>query len=207
MFATTSALAKKTRETIENSAGKFRLDGASLYYDSDAAVGDALNEMTGDDVDKLLALLTNNPEVDTLILNSGGGWIWAGAEMGRIVLDFGLNTHVDGECSSSCVTAFLGGQSRTMARGSKIGFHQNSWSAEGMQAYYKRWYGDDDGWETPFQFSEWVYQDVQSDTYEQLNYMIDRGVDAGFAVQTKGSIRDMWYPSRAELEQAGVLRD
>lgn len=191
----------------QQSGGKFHLNGTTLYLDTDKAVGDQPKELVGDDVDKLLKLLTQNPDVETLVLNSGGGWVWAGNEMGRIVLDFELDTHVEGECSSSCVTVFLAGQSRTLARGSKIGFHQNFWSAEGMQSYYKRWYGDEDGWDTPFGFSSWLYNDVQTETYEQLNYMIERGVDARFAIETKRSEDDLWFPTRAELTDAGVLRD
>jgi len=109
--------------------------------------------------------------------------------------------------SSSCVNIFLGGAARRMQRGSKIGFHQRHWPVEAMEAYYESW-REEKGWETPFDFASWVYRDTQSETYADLSYMIARGVDAGFAVETKKVIAtDEWFPSRIELVEAGVLRD
>jgi hypothetical protein len=125
--------------------------------------------------------------------------------MARIVQDYELDTLVDGECSSSCVTIFLAGQAREMSRGSKIGFHQRSWSADGTQSYYDRW-REDEGWDTPFDFASWVYQDTQSETWKELTFMISRGVDPEFAIETKRMRSGIWFPGRRKLEQAGVLR-
>jgi hypothetical protein len=38
--------------------------------------------------------------------------------------------------------------------------------------------------------------------------MLERGVDPGFAIRTLDATPDgMWFPSRSEMEAAGVLRE
>ncbi|MEY4983496.1 MAG: hypothetical protein RIR62_1762, partial [Pseudomonadota bacterium] len=51
-----------------------------------------------------------------------------------------------------------------------------------------------------------VYREGQRDANRMAEFMVERGVDAGFAldVVTLG-IGTMWYPSRAEMQAAGVL--
>ena len=182
---------------------KFELRGATLVYDTETISN---TEIDSEDVDHLLAILRANDGLRMLELNSSGGSVWAGREMARIVIDFGLDTIVHGECSSSCVRVFLAGKNRQMTLGSKIGFHQPFWSAANMQSYYEQW-REQDGWATPFEFSEWVFEDTQREFHEDLTYMISRGVDAEFAVKSKGIPNsDNWYPSRIELSVAGVLR-
>ena len=193
-----------SKEPVE---GKFTLRGDTLVYDTLTAAPDGEEEITSDDVEAMRDLLRANRGVKILELNSDGGSVWAGEEMARIVIDFELDTIVSGECFSSCVTIFLGGQSRRMMLGSKIGFHQNRWSPRSTESYYDKW-RENEAWETPFDFASWIYEDTQSEVIEDLTYMIERGVDAAFAIKTKGVRNDdEWYPSRLELVQAGVLRD
>lgn len=185
---------------------KFTVDGTTLVYDSEMVSGDAYPEIDGPDVDEMRRLLHRHDQISTLQLTSTGGLVWAATEMAQIVVDFGLDTVVEGECSSSCVTIFLAGNSRRMTRGSRLGFHQNSWSDEGMQSYFKDW-REEENWDTPFDFASWVYQDTQHETAAQLEYMIGRGVDPLFAIETKKYRPIMWFPARQELLAAGVLRD
>ncbi|MCE8509138.1 hypothetical protein KBY28_11825 [Ruegeria pomeroyi] len=186
----------------------FRVAGDTLIYDTTQeheAGGSTDIEVAH--IDRLLELLRQNPEIRVLDLNSTGGSLYAGREMARIVLDFDLDTLVSGECFSSCVRIFLAGAGRRMLLGAKIGFHQTTWSPRSVEEYYTA-NREADGWETPFDFVSWVYEDTQSEVHDDLVYMIDRGVDAGFAVRTKGvRADDSWYPSRLELTRAGVLRE
>lgn len=187
--------------------GKFTLRGETLIYDTETAAPEGEADITTDDVDVMLEMLRANPGIKTLELNSDGGSVWASEEMARFVIDFELDTIVSGECFSSCVTIFLGGKSRKMMLGARIGFHQTSWSPNSTKNYYEKWREDED-WETPFDFASWLYEDTQTEVYEDLTYMIERGVDAAFAIRTKGVRNDDdWYPSRLELVRAGVLRD
>ncbi|MCE8516754.1 hypothetical protein KBY31_08495 [Ruegeria pomeroyi] len=186
----------------------FRVAGDTLIYDTTQeheAGGSTDIEVAH--IDRLLELLRQNPEIRVLDLNSTGGSLYAGREMARIVLDFDLDTLVSGECFSSCVRIFLAGAGRRMLLGAKIGFHQTTWSPRSVEEYYTA-NREADGWETPFDFVSWVYEDTQSEVHDDLVYMIDRGVDAGFAVRTKGvRADDSWYPLRLELTRAGVLRE
>lgn len=190
-------------ETHAEGADKFEIRGETLVYDTETARN---TEIESDDVEILLEILRDNEALKVLELNSSGGSVWAGQEIARIVLDFGMDTLVHGECASSCVRIFLAGNTRQMTLGSKIGFHQPTWSAANMENYYEQW-REQDGWATPFEFSEWVFEDTQREFHEDLTYMISRGVDAEFAVKSKGIPNsDNWFPSRSELTFAGVLR-
>ena len=63
-----------------------------------------------------------------------------------------------------------------------------------------------EGWDTPFDFGVWVHADTQKETYEELLYMLERGVTASFAVRSlQESGEDMWFPYREELLEAGVI--
>lgn len=181
---------------------KFEVEGAVLVYDTEKS-GD---EIRDEDIDQLKLVLARHAEIKDLWLNSSGGSVFAGIEMAGIVMDFGLDTHVTGECVSACVDVFLAGNRRSMTRGSKIGFHHRSWGPHAVQSYYRDQRREMD-WATPFEFGSWIYGDTQTEIYEHLAYMVARGVDAGFAIETLQAVAsEEWYPSRAELIAAGVLR-
>ena len=113
--------------------------------------------------------MRNNEDIKNLQLNSSGGLVEAAIYFSDIIIDYELNTHVDGECSSSCVFLFLGGEKRTLQRGSWIGFHKSSWSKEGLKEYYES-YKDEKGWQDEFEFSEWLYNDTQVQILRDLKY-------------------------------------
>lgn len=182
----------------------FAIADNTLYFDTESGQGD--DDINSDHVDQFSVILRANPEVDTLVLNSGGGGVWAGEEMARIVIDYELNTVVDGECSSTCVLIFLGGSARTMTRGSKIGFHSRNWPPAAVEKYYDN-VREDEGWETPFEFGSWIYADTQAEVYRDLAYFVERGVDPGFAIEVHAPRERLHYPLRKDLQAAGVLRD
>ena len=188
----------------EAEASKFSVLGETLLYDTENAGAEA--EITTEDADTMRDLLRANPGITTLRLNSGGGSVWAAREMARIILDFELDTDVDGECSSSCVRVFLAGQKRTMQRGSKIGFHSREWTPDAVESYYNN-LREDKGWDTPFEFASWIYRDTYAEAYEDMTYAMSRGVAAAFAVEMHAPRDTMWFPDRTELHGAGLLRD
>ncbi len=186
---------------------KLKVDGDRLIYDTENIEDRESADIETSDVEDLRALLSANPAITTLVLNSGGGSVWAASNIKDVVIDHELDTHVDGDCDSSCVTVFLAGVKRTMSRGSRIGFHQYFWNTGSIERYYER-NKDSEGWDTPFDFASWIYNDTQSEVYENLSYMISRGVDASFAVQTlRLPDGDMWRPYRPVLLAAGVLTE
>ena len=200
------AFAQKLQSTSDADVGKFTVDGTTLIYNTNNVAPDLYAEMESDDVALFSEILIAHPNTKILQLTSTGGSIWAGEEMARIAMDYHLDTRVTGECSSACVTLFLAGGRREMDQGGSIGFHQNAWSADGLREYYKYWHHDEN-WDNPFDFGSWLYRDVQTEMYHQLSYLIARGVDPVFAVETKRERSNLWYPTRRQLEEAGVLRD
>lgn len=185
------------------SATKVWVDGAVVVFDTESGQQDSEIEL--EDVTLLRDALRSHPTVTTLRLNSSGGSIYAAEELSRVVSDFELDTEVDGRCTSSCVTVFLAGERRSMTRGSAIGFHARWWSPEDIQTYYED-NKDDEGWTTPFALASWIYEDTQAEIHRALVYVISRGVDPRFAVEMHAPREQMWYPSRAELEAAGILK-
>jgi hypothetical protein len=188
-------------------SGKFRLEGTTLVYDTVTPGEGQAASIEREDIDELLAHLRANDQITTLQLNSGGGAVWAANRMKQIIIDFGLDTHIHGICESSCVTVFLGGEKRTMSLGSVMGFHQIYWSADAIEDYYER-NREDEGWDSPFEFAEWMYLDTQDEIFAHLSFMVSRGVDPEFAIK---SISDpgstMWRPYRITLLLAGVLTE
>ena len=107
-------------------ADVFTVEANVLYYDTENS--DSTDEIEYGHEEQLLSRLKNNSEIDTLVLNSSGGLVGAAQDMADLVIDAGLNTHVEFVCASACVTIFLAGKTRTLALGGKIGFHKG-WSA------------------------------------------------------------------------------
>jgi len=180
-------------------ASPFRIEGEALRY--------VTEDMEDGHVDTLIDLLRNNPGITTLVLDTGGGSVWAGDRMAEVVIDFELDTRVDGECISACVTVLLGGETRSMSRGSRIGFHQLWWGSDDMQRFYES-ERDIERWVTPFDFAEWLYGDTQAEAFERLSFMVARGVDPGFAIRTlQAPAEELWVPWRAMLLAGGVLTE
>lgn len=186
-------------------AERFQVDGNRLIFDTITPVDGEPRDIGDADVEAMRDVLRANPAVQVVEINSTGGGHYPAMDLAALIIDFDLDTHVANACESSCVTVFLGGKRRSMARGARIGFHQLSWGAEALKSYY-----DDNrtryGWETPFKFTEWVYEDTQTETFNRLTYMMSRGVDAEFAIRTlRRPDTGLWFPYRAVLMAAGVL--
>lgn len=196
---------------------RFRIDGSVLVYDTanpvDATVitdgtppEDTVGEIAYEDVGVLRSILQRNGErIETLRLTSDGGYIEAAYEMADIIIDFALDTEVQGECSSACAVLFLAGEERTLLRGGRIGLHPSNWSVDSLRGYYQD-LQPDYGWEDEFAFAEWVYREGQRDANRMTEFMVRRGVTAEFALEVVNrGIGTIWYPTRAEMQAAGML--
>ena len=186
---------------------KFKVDGNILHYNTEIAVDENNQEINVDDIDYLLKTLKDNPNIKTLHLTSWGGSIGAAADMSDIIIDFGLNTHVKQICFSACNLLLIGGEKRTLEKGSKIGFHRAHWTSDSMKDYYKdkenqEYYG----WKNEFDFSSWVYEDSQELIYKQFKYYLERGISPEFVIETmRARSEDGWYPRRKELLEANII--
>jgi ATP-dependent protease ClpP protease subunit len=74
-------------------------------------------------------------------LNSGGGNLFAGMQLGRLIRARAASTHIidhrsllPGECYSACSLTFLGGIYRFNENGARYGVHRASLGAEGDEA-------------------------------------------------------------------------
>ena len=186
---------------------KVFVEGNTLYYNTDFAADEINAEINWDDANLIHSILVGNPNITKIQLNSSGGLIEASQYISDIVIDFELDSYVSGECSSACVDIFLAGQRRVLERGSWLGFHKGSWAAADIKKYYE---GNkkEQGWKDAFEFSSWLYADTQSEILKQMKYMLERGVEADFIIQTlQADNEGMWYPRRKQLEAAGVLKE
>lgn len=191
---------------IATASEKFVIDGSTIIYDTYAASDEYEQEITWDDVDELESLLKSNTNITKIELNSGGGIIEAAVFMADLIIDFELDTNVNGTCESACTLVFLGGEKRTVERGSWLGFHQSYWDASYIQDFYER-NKESDSWSNPFDFASWLYEDTQREVLRNLEYFVERGVDARFAIKTmRATSDDMWYPRRKEMEAAGIIK-
>tara|TARA_B100001250_G_scaffold257376_1_gene221578 strand:+ start:47 stop:688 length:642 start_codon:yes stop_codon:yes gene_type:complete len=186
---------------------KFKVDGEILHYNTELAVDEINQEINWDDVEYLLKTLKDNPSIKILHLTSWGGSISAAVEMADIIIDFELDTHVKEICFSACPMLLIGGEKRTLEKGSKIGFHRSSWGSESMKDYYKEKENQEYyGWKNEFDFSSWVYDDSQEEIYKQFKYYLERGVSPKFVIETmKARSEDGWYPRRKELLKANII--
>jgi hypothetical protein len=91
-------------------ASPFSIQGDTLIYNTedDEDDGIALGH-----AELLLDALHNNKDIKLIKLHSAGGVRIEAQYMADIIIDAGLDTHVDEECSSSCVRMFLAGKKIT----------------------------------------------------------------------------------------------
>ena len=187
------------------SASPFKVEGETIYFDTINTEGSGSIEYGHQD--ELLKLLKENDGIKIIVLNSDGGMIEPAMEMASLIIDANLDTHVEFECYSSCVTVFLGGRSRTLALGGKLGFHKTSWAADSIKEYYES-EKESSGWKNHSEFASWLYEDAQNDVFIELEYLLERGVEASFAIQTlKANPDGMWYPRRRQLREGRILTE
>ena len=186
---------------------KFKVNGEVLHYNTELAVDEINRGIKEEDPDELLKTLKNNPNIKTIHLTSWGGLISTAVEMADIIIDFELDTHVKEICFSACPLLLMGGETRTLERGSKIGFHRSSWDSDSMKSFYEdKETREIYGWKNEFDFSSWVYDDSQEEIYSQFKYYLERGVSPSFVIETmKARSEDGWYPRRKDLLEANVI--
>lgn len=184
-------------------AGPFRIEAGVLIYDTEDQPGG----IAPGDATRLIDLLRANPKVLAVELNSSGGDYFESFDLAHVIADFELETRVRGYCESSCAHVFLGGSRRTLARGGRIGFHRTTWSPENVESYYTDWQ-EDERWRTPFDMVSWTYEDTQGEVHDRLMFMVERGVDPLFAIETlREEAGGIWYPDRDRLRDAGVITE
>lgn len=152
-------------------ADHFNVIENKLVYDTENS--EKATEIAFGHEEELLTILRTHSDIDTLVLNSGGVMIGAASDMADLIIDADINTYVEGTCESACVTMFLIERNRILAIGGKIGFHASWWAADSIEEYYNS-EKEDEGWETPFDFTSWLYEDTQAEIFTEFEYLPER---------------------------------
>lgn len=130
---------------------------------------------------RLRAVLNEHPEATGIELDSPGGRALEGIAARDLVRKHGLDTYVQRDCASACVSVYMGGRNRYITARGRMGLHRSGfqWKA-------------DDGKMNPSDESE-------------AQYMRQMGIDEGFIQRSLApSIHDLYEPTAAEVLAAGL---
>jgi hypothetical protein len=109
------------------------VQGKTLTYDT--TVSDGISD---GHFQSFLETVKKHPDIKTVNLKSTGGLVWEAQRISEVIIDLGLDTHVEEECASACSTIFLSGTTRTLALGARLGFHRSSWTAEEIKPAFPK---------------------------------------------------------------------
>lgn len=129
--------------------------------------------------DYVSQILAAAPAVRTIVLDSVGGRLREAEQLAALVRERELNTYVEGQCLSACTYVFIAGQDRAATPNAKIGFHRPSFAGT---------------------------SDHEFGLNEMLSYYRTAGISEPFLTRIQDTASDdMWYPTRDELIENGVL--
>jgi hypothetical protein len=106
--------------------------GHSLTVDGDQVV--ITGQMSWGLFDKFTQALRDNDQLQTVVLNSGGGHYAVGRQMAVLINEHGLDTLTTETCASACTFAYLGGHRRTLQKGGGLGYHSPSGNTDHILA-------------------------------------------------------------------------
>jgi hypothetical protein len=133
------------------------------------------------------SLIQAQPQIATVVLQSGGGQIYEGRGLARLFSDIGLDTYVYDECSSACVTAFIGGHRRHIGVAGKLGFHQYQVRATATSHF------------APF-------YDIRAEQRRDLALFKSHGVRQAFLDKMFNQpASQIWYPEHKTLHDSNII--
>jgi hypothetical protein len=152
-----------------------------------------------------------------LLLESNGGLLFDGLQLGREVRLRGFRTITRYDCASACSMIFLGGTERVLAGSrARIGFHQPSTNRAG----YSRRCGasiDSNGvremrrylrWVLPAESAEQVMAVIMKTSCDTIEWTYgQRAVDLGIATSIMSGGVDMLGPQRAAATTGTAAAD
>ena len=129
-------------------------------------------------------LIAEHPTVTGIILDSGGGQIYEGRGLARLIRENALATYSLAQCVSSCTTAFVTGTRRALGDGARLGFHQ-----------YKN-------------YAALPVIDIGEEQARDMALFRVQGVSPEFMSKIFEQPPDkMWWPEVDELLEAGVIHE
>jgi len=200
LLLSTGSLLGQSRYTIEGDTLALDMTVEEPGYEFDG-------ELDGYDGTEVMSYLFDHPEINTLRVTGPGGYGPAAKEISAYLVRHGIDTIAIGTCASACARIFLGGKSRKLATGAKLGFHR-PWIVKERE---KRLYEANrvkEKWEDEFDYVTMIYDVAMQDMLEGIKFMRSRGVDMDFILKIYStSSYDIWEPTRNELLDAGVLTE
>lgn len=126
--------------------------------------------------------ISGDQNVKRVVLDSHGGRIFAARAIAKLVRENSLSTHVDGTCASACTLIYIAGTRRSLGAEGRLGFH---------------------GYSNESQVQ--VVSPSEEEAKDRATFL-SHGVDPSFVSKMfHASPHDMWFPSRKELLDAGVV--
>lgn len=124
------------------------------------------------------------PTLNSFVLDSPGGDLYEARELARFIQKKGFNTHVTRECSASCLLAFMAGRTRSLGQGAQLGWHR---------------YGLD--------FTQLItFVSPAAELPKDRMFYLSHGVSSAFLDKALAEERSaIWYPTRSEMVNAGIL--
>lgn len=122
-------------------------------------------------------------------LNSGGGSLVAGLQMGRLIRQHQMSIVINDDCASACAYAAMGGVTRQVDHNGRIGLHQFSRRS------------------TTESLNSRIESDAQIVIATLIDYVQEMGVDPSILSRaSKTSPEDIWWLSPRELVDYGFSR-
>jgi len=195
-----AGLTAQSRYTILNDTLTLDMTIEEPGYEFDGALDEY-------DETEVISYLFDNPQIKTLRVTGPGGYMPTASAIAEYLIRHDINTEAVGECDSACAQIFLGGKTRTLAPGAKLGFHRPHLVKEREQKFYEENHIKK-GWKDRFDYGIDTYDLAMVHMAKSIEYMLSRGVDIDFILKKYStSSYDMWYPSREELLEAGVVTE
>jgi hypothetical protein len=154
---------------------------AAMSMDSSGKTLELKGALSSGAADQLEEVLASAPNAQLVVLDSDGGRIFEALRMAELIRARGLDTRVEQHCASACTLILLAGKDRSAHRFAQIGFHQPDFP--GLSEDEKRA----------------IINDNRGD-YTKAGIgpeFLDRALSTPPA--------EMWYPTHAEMVEAGVL--
>jgi hypothetical protein len=208
LASTTYAEEGKSNDSTEESMRFEIASSGGNCYDGCLWIS-AIGEIDSSTPQKFQEFLNKEPNVRKIVLHSSGGNLIAGLKLGKLFrqnklhVSIGRTNRIDGWssseinvgiCASACAYAFLGGVSRTIEEGSRIGFHQ----------FYRSKLTEADS--SPIQLQGYTLSTEQLMSGIIASYIVEMGVDA--RVMTIASVagkNEMLSPNDSKLKALKVI--
>jgi len=130
--------------------------------------------------------LIENPDIETVHLESTGGYVFVARAMALIILEKKLATHVKAQCYSACTLVFMAGNKRTISTSARMGFHRYQINAKNQQGLI----------------------DISQEHKKDRTFFSTRGASNSFIDQMfSRKHTELWVPNHQLLQEAGVVTE